>query len=153
MFERAVAGKLPIVLLHASGGARMQEGILSLMQMAKMVAALERARAAKLPFISVLRDPTTGGVAASCALLGDVNVAEPGALIGFAGPRVIASTIGEKLPAGFQRSEFLLSHGMVDLIVPRAEMKATLASLIMHLSAGKATINGHARHRERRPQL
>jgi acetyl-CoA carboxylase carboxyl transferase subunit beta len=153
MFERAVTGKLPIVLLHASGGARMQEGILSLMQMAKMVAALERARAVKLPFISVLRDPTTGGVAASCALLGDVNVAEPGALIGFAGPRVIASTIGEKLPPGFQRSEFLLSHGMVDLIVPRAEMKATLASLIMHLTAGKATTNGHAKHRERRPAL
>jgi acetyl-CoA carboxylase carboxyl transferase subunit beta len=102
----------------------------------------------------VLRDPTTGGVAASCALLGDVNVAEPGALIGFAGPRVIASTIGEKLPPGFQRSEFLLSHGMIDLIVPRAEMKTTLATLIMHLVAGKAaTTNGHAKHRERRPTL
>lgn len=151
LFERAVTAKIPVVLLQASGGARMQEGILSLMQMAKMVAALERLRAARLPFISVLRDPTTGGVAASCALLGDVNVAEPGALIGFAGPRVIASTIGEKLPQGFQRSEFLLSHGMVDLIVPRAEMKGTLAMLVMHLMAGKtATTNGHAKHRERR---
>ena len=154
LFERAITGKLPIVLLQASGGARMQEGILSLMQMAKMVAALERVRAAKIPFISVLRDPTTGGVAASCALLGDVNVAEPGALIGFAGPRVIASTIGEKLPPGFQRSEFLLSHGMIDLIVPRGEMKATLATLIMHLGAGKtASTNGHAKHRDRRPAL
>jgi acetyl-CoA carboxylase carboxyl transferase subunit beta len=154
LFERAVAAKLPIVLLQASGGARMQEGILSLMQMAKMVAALERVRAARLPFISVLRDPTTGGVAASCALLGDVNVAEPGALIGFAGPRVIASTIGEKLPPGFQRSEFLLSHGMIDLIVARAEMKATLGTLIMHLTGGRtASSNGHAKHRERRPNL
>ncbi|HMI86119.1 MAG TPA: acetyl-CoA carboxylase, carboxyltransferase subunit beta [Polyangiaceae bacterium] len=154
LFERAVTGKLPVVLLQASGGARMQEGILSLMQMAKMVAALERVRAARLPFISVLRDPTTGGVAASCALLGDINVAEPGALIGFAGPRVIASTIGEKLPPGFQRSEFLLSHGMIDLIVPRGEMKPTLSTLIMHLCAGKAaSTNGHAKHRERRPTL
>ena len=154
LFERAVTAKLPIVLLQSSGGARMQEGILSLMQMAKMVAALERVRAARLPFISVLRDPTTGGVAASCALLGDVNVAEPGALIGFAGPRVIASTIGEKLPPGFQRSEFLLSHGMIDLIVARADMKATLATLIMHLTAGRApSSNGHAKHRERRPTL
>jgi acetyl-CoA carboxylase carboxyl transferase subunit beta len=142
--------------ITASGGARMQEGILSLMQMAKLVAALERVRAARLPFISVLRDPTTGGVAASCALLGDVNVAEPGALIGFAGPRVIASTIGEKLPPGFQRSEFLLSHGMIDLIVARAEMKATLGTLIMHLTAGRtagSSGNGHAKHRERRPNL
>jgi acetyl-CoA carboxylase carboxyl transferase subunit beta len=154
LFERAVAGKLPVVLLQSSGGARMQEGILSLMQMAKMVAALERVRAAKLPFLSVLRDPTTGGVAASCALLGDVNVAEPGALIGFAGPRVIASTIGEKLPPGFQRSEFLLSHGMIDLIVARGDMKATLATLIMHLVSGKAvSTNGHAKHRDRRPAL
>jgi acetyl-CoA carboxylase carboxyl transferase subunit beta len=148
LFERAVSSRLPVVLLQASGGARMQEGILSLMQMAKMVAALEHLRAAELPFISVLRDPTTGGVAASCALLGDINVAEPGALIGFAGPRVIASTIGEKLPEGFQRSEFLLAHGMVDLIVPRGDMKAMLATLIMHLSAGRASTptNGAAHH-------
>ncbi len=152
LFERAVSSKLPVVLLQASGGARMQEGILSLMQMAKMVAALERLRGAKLPFISVLRDPTTGGVAASCALLGDVNVAEPGALIGFAGPRVIASTIRQKLPEGFQRSEFLLSHGMVDLIVGRPEMKATLSTIIMHLMASKAgsSPNGHTHHREHR---
>ncbi len=148
LFERAASSKLPVVLLQASGGARMQEGILSLMQMAKMVAALERLRAVKLPFISVLRDPTTGGVAASCALLGDVNVAEPGALIGFAGPRVIASTIGEKLPEGFQRSEFLLEHGMVDLIVPRLEMKSTLATLILHLSASRAHANGQREHRQ-----
>jgi acetyl-CoA carboxylase carboxyl transferase subunit beta len=154
LFERAASVRLPVLLLQASGGARMQEGILSLMQMAKMVAALERLRAAGLPFISVLRDPTTGGVAASCALLGDVNVAEPGALIGFAGPRVIASTIGQKLPEGFQRSEFLLEHGMVDLIVPRPEMKATLATLITHLLGGKpASTNGASHHRESRPGL
>ena len=144
LFERAVSSKLPVVLLQASGG--------SLMQMAKMVAALERLRGAKLPFISVLRDPTTGGVAASCALLGDVNVAEPGALIGFAGPRVIASTIRQKLPEGFQRSEFLLSHGMVDLIVGRPEMKSTISTIIMHLMASKAgsSPNGHAHQREHR---
>src|SRR5262245_4541370 len=155
LFERAASSRLPVVLLQASGGARMQEGILSLMQMAKMVAALERLRAAGLPFISVLRDPTTGGVAASCALLGDVNVAEPGALIGFAGPRVIASTIGQKLPEGFQRSEFLLEHGMVDLIVPRLEMKAMLATLIDHLMGGKAATptNGASHHRESRQDL
>jgi acetyl-CoA carboxylase carboxyl transferase subunit beta len=133
LFERATSLGLPVVLLQASGGARMQEGILSLMQMAKMVAALDRLIEVKLPFISVLCDPTTGGVAASCALLGTFNVAEPGALIGFAGPRVIASTIRQKLPEGFQRSEFLLSHGMVDLIVPRLEMKAMLAMLLSHL--------------------
>jgi acetyl-CoA carboxylase carboxyl transferase subunit beta len=152
LFERALSSRLPVVLLQASGGARMQEGILSLMQMAKMVAALERLREGGLPFLSVLRDPTTGGVAASCALLGDVNVAEPGALIGFAGPRVIASTIGQKLPEGFQRSEFLLAHGMIDLIVPRPEMKATLAALVAHLSTGKssASTNGASQHREPR---
>jgi len=155
LFERAISSRLPVLLLQASGGARMQEGILSLMQMAKMVGALERLRASRLPFISVLRDPTTGGVAASCALLGDVNVAEPGALIGFAGPRVIASTIGEKLPEGFQRSEFLLEHGMIDLIVARPDMKATLATLIAHLSAGKSasSSNGAAHHREPRQGL
>jgi acetyl-CoA carboxylase carboxyl transferase subunit beta len=146
LFERATTLRLPVVLLQASGGARMQEGILSLMQMAKMVAALERLVAARLPFISVLCDPTTGGVAASCALLGDINVAEPGALIGFAGPRVIASTIRQKLPEGFQRSEFLLSHGMIDLIVSRLEMKAMLATVLGHLldrdGAGPGA-NGH----------
>ena len=112
----------------------MQEGTLSLMQMAKSVAALERFRASRLPFISVLLDPTTGGVAASVALLGDVNIAEPGALIGFAGPRVIETTIRQRLPDGFQRAEFLLDHGMVDLIVPRADMRSTLCTLLSHLA-------------------
>lgn len=130
LFERALNERLPVVLLHASGGARMQEGILSLMQMAKTVAAIGRYRAAKLPYLSVLLHPTTGGVAASTALLGDVNVAEPGALIGFAGPRVIESTLRTTLPEGFQRAEFLVEHGMVDQIVPRADMKARLATLI-----------------------
>jgi acetyl-CoA carboxylase carboxyl transferase subunit beta len=134
LFERATAERLPVVLLQASGGARMQEGILSLMQMAKTVAALERLRAARIPFVSVLLHPTTGGVAASFALLGDVNVAEPEALIGFAGPRVIETTIRQKLPDGFQRSEFLLAHGMVDRIVPRKEMKREIALLLSHLT-------------------
>jgi acetyl-CoA carboxylase carboxyl transferase subunit beta len=111
----------------------MQEGILSLMQMAKTVAALGRLRDARVPFISVLLDPTTGGVAASFALLGDVNIAEPRALIGFAGPRVIEQTIRQKLPAGFQRSEFLLEHGMIDLIAERREMRATIARVLSHL--------------------
>jgi acetyl-CoA carboxylase carboxyl transferase subunit beta len=134
LFERATAERLPVVLLHASGGARMQEGILSLMQMVKTVAALERLKDAGLPFLSVLLHPTTGGVAASFALLGDVNLAEPKALIGFAGPRVIEQTIRQKLPEGFQRSEFLLAHGMVDRIVSRLEMKKELAMLIRHFS-------------------
>ncbi|MCU0681363.1 MAG: acetyl-CoA carboxylase, carboxyltransferase subunit beta [Polyangiaceae bacterium] len=133
LFERAAATGRPVVLLQSSGGARMQEGIFSLMQMAKGVAARERLREAGLPFLSVLLDPTTGGVAASFALLGDVNVAEPGALIGFAGPRVIETTIRQTLPAGFQRAEFLLEHGMVDLIAPRPRMKETLVRLLNHL--------------------
>jgi acetyl-CoA carboxylase carboxyl transferase subunit beta len=137
LFERGAALKLPVILLQASGGARMQEGIFSLMQMAKMCCALERFRAIRLPFISLLLHPTTGGVAASCALLGDVNVAEPKALIGFAGPRVIEQTIRQKLPPGFQRAEFQLSHGMVDMVVSRLEMKSTLATLIMHLVHGR----------------
>ncbi|HSN19878.1 MAG TPA: acetyl-CoA carboxylase, carboxyltransferase subunit beta [Usitatibacter sp.] len=130
LFERATAARLPVVLLQASGGARMQEGILSLMQMAKTVAALERHREARLPFFSVLLNPTTGGVAASFALLGDANIAEPKALIGFAGPRVIETTIRQKLPEGFQRSEFLLQHGMIDQIASRAEMRALLSRLV-----------------------
>jgi acetyl-CoA carboxylase carboxyl transferase subunit beta len=134
LFERAAADRLPVVLLHASGGARMQEGILSLMQMAKTVAALGRFRAARRPFISVLLHPTTGGVAASTAMLGDVNLAEPNALIGFAGPRVIESTLRTKLPDGFQRSEFLMSHGMVDAIVARSDMRRTLRILFDHLA-------------------
>lgn len=133
LFERATTERLPVVLLQASGGARMQEGILSLMQMAKAVAALERFRAVHRPFLSVLLHPTTGGVAASFAFLGDVNIAEPKALIGFAGARVIESTIHQTLPPGFQRAEFLLEHGMVDMIVSRLEMRATLGTLLDHL--------------------
>jgi acetyl-CoA carboxylase carboxyl transferase subunit beta len=133
LFERAASERLAVVLLHASGGARMQEGILSLMQMAKTVAALQRVKDAALPFISVLLHPTTGGVAASFALLGDVNLAEPGALIGFAGPRVIEQTIRQKLPEGFQRSEFLLAHGMIDRIASRLEMKRDIAMILDHL--------------------
>jgi acetyl-CoA carboxylase carboxyl transferase subunit beta len=139
LFERAIDARLPVVLLHASGGARMQEGILSLMQMAKGVAARERLRDARLPFISVLLHPTTGGVAASFALLGDVNLAEPKALIGFAGPRVIESTIRQKLPEGFQRAEFLLAHGMVDCIESRLDMKSVISRLVMHLGPRDST--------------
>jgi acetyl-CoA carboxylase carboxyl transferase subunit beta len=130
LFERGVKHKLPVVLLQASGGARMQEGILSLMQMAKGVAARERLRDARLPFVSVLLHPTTGGVAASFAFLGDVNIAEPKALVGFAGPRVIETTIRQKLPEGFQRSEFLLEHGMIDRIVSRLDMKADIGRML-----------------------
>ncbi|MGL4635741.1 MAG: acetyl-CoA carboxylase, carboxyltransferase subunit beta [Beijerinckiaceae bacterium] len=126
----AVEKKTPFVLFAASGGARMQEGILSLMQMPRTTVAVQALNAAKLPYIVVLTNPTTGGVTASYAMLGDVHIAEPGALIGFAGPRVIEQTIREKLPEGFQRSEFLKAHGMVDMVVPRQEMKATLARLI-----------------------
>ncbi len=133
MFERAADTGLPVILLHASGGARMQEGILSLMQMAKSVAALGRFREHGKPYISLLLDPTTGGVAASTAFLGDINLVEPNALVGFAGPRVIEATIRTTLPEGFQKSDFLLSHGMVDAIVPRTEMKKKLSSLLMHL--------------------
>lgn len=133
LFERATMEQLPVILLHASGGARMQEGILSLMQMAKTCAALARFRAVRKPYISVLLHPTTGGVAASTSLLGDVNVAEPNALIGFAGPRVIENTLRTTLPEGFQRAEFLLEHGMVDVIVPRTEMLKTLSTLLSHL--------------------
>ena len=133
-FEHAIANSLPVVLLSASGGARMQEGILSLMQMAKTVAAREKLRDARLPFISVLRHATTGGVAASFALQGDVNLAEPKALIGFAGPRVIEQTLGQTLPAGFQRSEFLLEHGTVDRIVHRHNLKSEIATILRLLS-------------------
>ena len=124
--ERALRARLPLLVVSCSGGARMMEGTLSLMQMAKISAALARLHAARLPFISLLTDPTTGGVTASFAMLGDLNVAEPGALIGFAGPRVIEQTIRQKLPAGFQRSEFLLEHGMLDMVVDRRELKTTL---------------------------
>lgn len=138
LFERGAALRLPVVLLQASGGARMQEGILSLMQMAKTVAARERLRDAGVPFISVLLHPTTGGVAASFSFLGDVNIAEPNALIGFAGPRVIETTIRQKLPEGFQRSEFLLEHGMIDRITSRLEMRREIALLVGHLLPGSA---------------
>jgi acetyl-CoA carboxylase carboxyl transferase subunit beta len=124
--ERCIDERLPLVVVSCSGGARMMEGTLSLMQMAKISAALARLHEARLPFLSVLTDPTTGGVTASYAMLGDLNIAEPGALIGFAGPRVIEQTIRQKLPAGFQRSEFLVQHGMLDLVVDRRELKKTL---------------------------
>jgi acetyl-CoA carboxylase carboxyl transferase subunit beta len=126
--ERSIADHVPLIVVSASGGARMQEGAVSLMQMAKISAALMRLDEARVPYISVLTDPTTGGVSASFAMLGDLNIAEPGAQIGFAGPRVIEQTIRQKLPEGFQRSEFLLKHGMLDAVVPRGEMKAWIAT-------------------------
>jgi acetyl-CoA carboxylase carboxyl transferase subunit beta len=125
--ERSIEHVTPIIIVSASGGARMQEGAVSLMQMAKVSSALMRFDEARLPYISVLTDPTTGGVTASFAMLGDLNIGEPGALIGFAGPRVIEQSIRQKLPEGFQRSEFLLKHGMLDAVVPRGEMKAYIA--------------------------
>jgi acetyl-CoA carboxylase carboxyl transferase subunit beta len=125
--ERSVANRTPLIVVSASGGARMQEGAISLMQLAKISAALMRLDEAKVAYISVLTDPTTGGVTASFAMLGDLNIAEPGALIGFAGPRVIEQTIRQKLPAGFQRSEFLLEHGFLDAVVKRADLKSYIA--------------------------
>ena len=133
--ERAIAARLPVIIVCVSGGARMMEGALSLMQMAKISGALARLDKHKLPFISVLTDPTTGGVTASFAMLGDLNIAEPKALIGFAGPRVIEQTIRQKLPDGFQRSEFLLDKGMLDLVIDRREMKATIASALRFMGA------------------
>jgi acetyl-CoA carboxylase carboxyl transferase subunit beta len=133
--DKAIARKCPYVLFTAAGGARMQEGILSLMQMPRTTVALTRLREAGLPYIVVLTDPTTGGVTASYAMLGDVQIAEPGALIGFAGQRVIEQTIREKLPEGFQRAEYLLEHGMIDMVVPRSELKEKLALLISYLAA------------------
>ena len=132
--ERALEERQPLILVSASGGARMMEGVLSLMQMAKTSSALGRLHQARLPYISILTHPTTGGVTASFAMLGDVIVAEPGALIGFAGPRVIEQTIGQELPDGFQRSEFLLEHGMVDMVVPRPELKSNVSTLLQHMS-------------------
>jgi acetyl-CoA carboxylase carboxyl transferase subunit beta len=128
--ERAIADRVPVVIVSCSGGARMMEGALSLMQMAKISAALARLDRARLPFISILTDPTTGGVTASFAMLGDVNIAEPRALIGFAGPRVIEQTIRQKLPEGFQRSEFLLEHGMLDIVVDRRELKDVVTRVL-----------------------
>jgi acetyl-CoA carboxylase carboxyl transferase subunit beta len=134
LIERAMEKKMGVVIFCASGGARMQEGILSLMQMAKTSSALARLRAARLPYIGVLTDPTTGGVSASIGMLGDVILAEPRAMIGFAGPRVIKDTIRVELPEGFQRAEYLLEHGMVDLIVERKDLRHTVGSLLEMLS-------------------
>ncbi|OGS20138.1 MAG: acetyl-CoA carboxylase subunit beta [Elusimicrobia bacterium RIFOXYA2_FULL_39_19] len=136
--EKAIKKECPVIIVSASGGARMQEGIFSLMQMAKTSAALAELSKAGLPFISIMVDPTTGGVTASFAMLGDINMAEPKALIGFAGPRVIEQTIREKLPAGFQLSEFVQNHGMIDIIVTRKEMKSTLNKLLTFLDYTKA---------------
>ncbi len=134
----ALEREIPFLILSASGGARMMEGIYSLMQLAKTSAVLARIHEAGLPFVSILTDPTTGGVTASYAMLGDVNLAEPGALIGFAGPRVIEETIKQELPDGFQRSEFLMKHGMVDSVVDRREMKETIARLLRHMQGAPA---------------
>jgi acetyl-CoA carboxylase carboxyl transferase subunit beta len=133
--EMGLERRQPVIVISCSGGARMMEGALSLMQMAKVSAALARLDRAKLPFVSILTDPTTGGVTASFAMLGDLIVAEPKALIGFAGPRVIEQTIRQKLPEGFQRSEFLVEHGMIDLVVDRREMKATLSRALRFMRA------------------
>ena len=128
--ERALEDNRPVIIVSCSGGMRMQEGMLSLMQMAKTSAAIARLGEARIPFISVLADPTTGGTTASFAMLGDINVAEPQALIGFAGPRVIEQTIGGKLPEGFQRSEFLLAHGLIDMVAERAKLRDTVSRLL-----------------------
>ncbi len=136
VFEKALVAREPAIIVSSSGGARMHEGILSLMQMAKTCAALAKLRDGGVPFISVLTHPTTGGVAASFAMLGDVNIAEPGALIGFAGPRVIQQTIGQELPKGFQRSEFLLDHGMLDMICHRDSLRPRIAQILGMLLPG-----------------
>lgn len=138
IIEHAIRERLPVIFFAASGGARMQEGVLSLMQMAKVNMALGRLREQGLPYLSVMTDPTTGGVAASLSMVGDINIAEPQALIGFAGPRVIEQTIREKLPLGFQRAEFLLEHGMVDLVVERAELRRVLHQVLGLLCDDKA---------------
>ena len=141
--ERAIVERMPVVIVCCSGGARMMEGALSLMQMAKICGALARLHRERLPYISVLTDPTTGGVTASFAMLGDLNIAEPKALIGFAGPRVIEQTIRQKLPEGFQRSEFQLEKGMLDLVVDRREMKTTIANALRFMGA-KAVVSPEA---------
>jgi acetyl-CoA carboxylase carboxyl transferase subunit beta len=132
--EQAAETHTPLIIVSASGGARMMEGVISLMQLAKISAALARLDEAKVPYISLLTDPTTGGVTASFAMLGDLNIAEPGALIGFAGPRVIEQTIRQKLPPGFQRSEFLLEHGMLDAVVHRKQLKPYIARALDFMS-------------------
>jgi acetyl-CoA carboxylase carboxyl transferase subunit beta len=133
--ERAADSRTPLIIVSASGGARMMEGVISLMQLAKISSALAKLDKAKVPYISLLTDPTTGGVTASFAMLGDLNIAEPGALIGFAGPRVIEQTIRQKLPPGFQRSEFLLQHGMLDAVVPRKQLKPYIARALDFMAA------------------
>lgn len=135
LYERGAGEMIPVITISSSGGARMQEGILALMQMAKTVSALEQIKSKGIPYISILSDPTTGGVAASFAFLGDIVIAEPRAMLGFAGPRVIESTIKQKLPDGFQRAEFALQHGMVDMIVDRKNLKKVLHQLLLHLSS------------------
>ena len=133
--ERSADSRAPLVVVSASGGARMMEGVISLMQLAKISAALARLDEARVPYLSVLTDPTTGGVTASFAMLGDLNIAEPGALIGFAGPRVIEQTIRQRLPQGFQRSEFLLEHGMLDAVVHRKELKSYISRALDFMGA------------------
>jgi len=135
--DHAIKRNCAFICVASSGGARMQEGLISLMQMAKTSAALTKLSDKKLPFISILTDPTMGGVSASFAMLGDIIIAEPKALIGFAGPRVIEQTVREKLPEGFQKSEFLLEHGAIDMIVDRREMKKVLSDLLMHLKVNQ----------------
>jgi Carboxyl transferase domain len=141
--ETALAERVPLLVVSSSGGARMQEGTLALMQLAKTMGALERLRAAGVPYVSLLTDPTTGGVFASFAAVGDVNLAEPNALIGFAGARVSAGTIAQELPPGFQRAEFLFSHGFVDLVVPRAELREELGRLLRYLVPSPRDVVGN----------
>jgi acetyl-CoA carboxylase carboxyl transferase subunit beta len=140
---RALERKHPLIIISASGGARMQEGVLSLMQMAKTAAVLSQLAERRIPYVSILTNPTTGGVSASFAMLGDAIVAEPGAVIGFAGPRVIKQTLGQDLPEGFQTAEFLLEHGMLDQVVPRGMLKETVGRLVRHMS-GKPAAAGWA---------
>ncbi len=137
--ERSAESRMPLIIVSASGGARMMEGVISLMQLAKISAALARLDKAKVPYISLLTDPTTGGVTASFAMLGDLNIAEPGALIGFAGPRVIEQTIRQKLPPGFQRSEFLLQHGMLDAVVARKQLKPYIARALEFMTGAASS--------------
>ena len=143
--DRAYEMKAPLVIVAASGGARMMEGIASLMQLAKISTALGRLASAGIPYVSVMTDPTTGGVTASFAMLGDLNIAEPAALIGFAGPRVIEQTIRQKLPEGFQRSEFLLEHGFLDAVVERKDLKSYLSKALVWMAAGKAVLRERSR--------
>jgi len=139
--QRSLERKFPLIIISASGGARMQEGVLSLMQMAKAASILSQLAERRIPYVSILTNPTTGGVSASYAMLGDAIIAEPGAVIGFAGPRVIKQTLGQDLPEGFQTAEFLLDHGMLDSVVHRKELKATVGQLLRHMT-GKPAAEG-----------